>query len=123
MAFLQESLAHEVQSPDSASFWRILILSIEWAATEIHKFDIAALRYEDILDFDVSVDNVLLMTVVESTSKLARKLAGQLFLKAMSAMIDDIVKQLAAANIFEHEIPVIIRFGHISHVYNKRMAQ
>lgn len=84
----------------------------EVAQTKVNDFDIARLADEDVLDLQVSVNNTVPMTVVQSAGYLPAELASLLLLQL--AVGDDVVEHLATVDILEEHVPMIIGAYHIT---------
>jgi hypothetical protein len=93
----------------------------EVAEAKINNLDIAHLADEDVLDFEITVDDAVSMAVVEGAGYLAGKLARLLFLEA--AVGDDVVEHLAAIDKLEHHVPVEVCPDDILHAADIRMVQ
>ena len=76
------------------------------AQTKINNLDVTSLADEDVLDLEVPVHDAIPMQVVEGTCNLTAKLSGLLLLKL--AVGDDVVEHLAAVDVFEKHIPMMI---------------
>ena len=68
-----------------------------------------------------SVDNAVLVTVVERTTDLARELACNTF--PQPSMTDDVVEHLPAADVLEHHVVVVLVDDHLPHPTDVRVVQ
>jgi hypothetical protein len=93
----------------------------EVAQPEIDDLDVASLADENILNLQIPMHDTISVTVIQRAGDLASKLPGLLLLQP--AMGDDVIEHLAAIDIFEEHIPMIIRSLHIAHAANERMIE
>ena len=91
------------------------------AQTEIDNFDIPRLAYQDILDFQVSVNDAIPMAIIQSTCYLAAKLPSLFLLQP--AMRDDVVQHLTSIDILKQHVPMVIGTHHISHCADIRVIE
>lgn len=93
----------------------------EVAQTKVDDLDVAGLADEDVLNFEISVDDAVTVAVIQGTGNLTTKLPG-LFLLELSVG-DDVVKHLAAVDIFEQHVPVIVGSNDIAQTAYIRVAE
>lgn len=85
--------------------------------TKIDYLDIAGMRNENVLDLEITMDDVISMTVLQSGANLPGELASDSLTKA--AMGYDVVEHLAAIDVLEdHVIMVLVdnKFPHATDV-------
>ena len=66
---------------------------------------------EQILEFEVTMDDLFLMKVPDSRNELGKQLAGVAFLEV--AVGEDVIEEFATGGIFEDDPDVLIRFDDI----------
>lgn len=93
----------------------------EVAQAKVDDLDVARFRDEDVLDFEIAVDNAISVTVVESAGNLPAELARLLLLKL--AVGDDVVEHLAAIHKLEEHVPVVVCSHYISQSADVRMTE
>lgn len=93
----------------------------EVAKTEIDNFDVAGLADENVFDFEITMDNAVAMAIVQGARDLTAELARLLLLQF--AMRDDVVKHLAAIDVFAKHVPMIVGSDDVSHATNVRMTE
>lgn len=91
------------------------------AKPEVDDLDVSIFTDENIFDLEVSVDNAVPVTVVESAGDLTAELAGLLLLQL--AMGNDIVKHLAAIDVLAEHVPMVVGAHNVSHTTDVGMAQ
>lgn len=93
----------------------------EVAQAEINNFDVAVFANENIFDFEVPMNDAISVTVIQGARNLATEFASLLLLKL--AVGYNIVEHLAAVDVLEQHIPVIIRSNDIAHAADMRMVE
>ena len=81
-------------------------ISLQSSHTKVGNLDVAVLVQQQILGLEISVTNVESVAVVDSIDDLQKVRGGLVFLQ--TALFDQIVKQLAALNVFQNEISVLV---------------
>lgn len=76
---------------------------------------------EQILEFEVTMDNLFLMKVPDSRNELSKQLASVAFFEV--AVGEDVVEEFAAGGIFENDPDVFVRFDHIVEMDDIRVVQ
>jgi hypothetical protein len=89
--------------------------------TKINDFDIAGLRDEDILDFEISVDDAVFMTVLERAANLTSELPSHSF--PQSAVTDNVIQHLATVDVFENHVVVMLVDNHFPHAADIGMVE
>ena len=67
------------------------------------------------------MDNIVVMTITECTAYLSRKLSGRAFSEA--SMADDVVEHLAAVNILEYHVIMMLMNDHLTHAADVGMME
>lgn len=93
----------------------------EVAEAKVDDLDIASFADENILDLEVSVDNAVLVAVVEGTRNLAAEFPSLFLLKF--SMGNDVIKHLSSIHIFKEHIPMVVCSNHITQATNIRMVE
>lgn len=81
--------------------------SEEIAQAKVDDLDVASFADEDILNLEVPVDDAVPVAVIQSTSDLPTELPGLLLLELPVGY--DVVEHLAAVDILEKHVPVVVR--------------
>lgn len=92
----------------------------EVAEAEVNDLDVTGLADEYVLNLEISVDNAVAMAVVESARDLSAELPGLLLLKL--AVRDDIVEHLAAVDVLEEHVPMVVGSDDIAQAADVRVA-
>lgn len=95
----------------------------EWqecvAEAKIDDFDISGFADQYVFDLEISMYDIVSMTVIEGTGYLSTELARLLFLQ--SAVRNDVIEHLTTIDVFEEHIPVISRLYIVTHAADVRM--
>lgn len=78
----------------------------EVAQAKVNDLDVTGLADENVLNFEISVDNAVPVTVIQGTGDLTTEFPS-LFLLELSVG-NDIVQHLAAVDIFKQHVPVVV---------------
>lgn len=116
---LEELRGGEVQA--TAEGLEVAAWREEVAQAKVDDFDVTHLADEDVLDLEVSVYNAVPVAIVEGTSNLTAELAGLLLLEL--PMGDDVVEHLAAVDIFEQHVPVVVGPDDVPHATHVRVVK
>jgi hypothetical protein len=96
---------------------------------EMRMFSILRSRFQSIPLFNIgrkrllltAMNDIVQMAVLECTAYLACKLAGDPF--AQATVADDVVEHLAAVDIFEYHVVVVLVDDHFAHSANVGVVQ
>lgn len=86
---------------------------IEVRETKVDYLDVSRFRYEYVLDFEITMDDVVAVQVVECTANLASKLACDAF--AQSTVADDVVEHLTAVDVLKDHVVMMLMDNHLTH--------
>ena len=76
---------------------------------------------EQVLEFEVTMDNLFLMKVPDGRNELSKQLASIAFFEV--AVGEDVVEQFAAGGIFEDDPDIFIRFDNIIEMNDIRVME
>lgn len=88
---------------------------------EIDDLDVPRLRNEDIFDFEIPMDDVIAMAVVEGAADLSRELTRHAFPETTVA--NDVVQHLPAVDVLEDHVVVIGVDDKLAHSTDVRMME
>ena len=86
---------------------------VQVGKAKVDDLDVPSLGDEDVLDLEVAMYDVVLVTILERAPDLASKLPCDSFPQATVA--DDIVQHLSAVDIFENHVVVVLMNDHLPH--------
>ena len=88
---------------------------------EVDYFDVASMRYEDVFDFEITMDDVVTMTILQSGANLSRELSCNPLTEATVRYY--VVKHLTTVNVLEDHIIMVLVNDHLPHTTNVRVMQ
>lgn len=112
---------------------------VEVREAKVDDFNVACLGDEDVFDFEIykekeldlhckggcsfftSMDDIVEMTIHESTTNLPSEFSSDTF--SQTAMADDIVQHLTAVDVFKDHIVMVLMDDHLSHTADVRMVK
>jgi hypothetical protein len=94
---------------------------VEIGQAKVDDLDVPGLGDQDIFDFEVPMDDVIAVAVIQRRGNLPGKLAGYTF--AQTTVRDDVVEHLPPIDILEDHVVVVLVDDHLAHAADVRVVQ